>query len=462
MNLSIVLAVVVVLVGGVLGVVGLFRPFFGLLVFILIHFIQPGELIPELAPLRIELVYGSLLIAIVVFRQLSRKGFSFLRYKIFFAACLLVTAGVLSVPFSVWPGGAAGTVVKMLQHVTLIFLLMSLINTKSRLRQMLWCISVVAVWFACSSLFAFARGDYYALGDLDRAKGLNSIIGGPNELAGLLLALLPMLIALLRTTRSIVLRIVLVVFGSISLFAIILTGSRIALIGLIAIALFYTLQSRHKVLTLTASLLIGVLTWGLLPTEYKARYLSVEHYATGGQLDASNRLRLEIWKTGGKIFLEHPIFGAGAGQFSTAYGMRFLAQGEHRAWMNPHNLMIQVACELGIVGLAVFSYFIWQIALGIRFVLRKKRRRTRDLNYQMAIACSVMYMGTMILSLVGHTLYRPYWYLLAGFVAANRNIVVNWLKSRKHEESEDDTGSEKRASVADGLTTFPGVVSAGS
>jgi len=53
-----------------------------------------------------------------------------------------------------------------------------------------------------------------------------------------------------------------------------------------------------------------------------------------------------------------------------------------------------------------------------------------ELNYQVAVACAVMFVGIMILSSVSHTLYRPYWYLLAGLVAANRNILYAKLKKR--------------------------------
>jgi O-antigen ligase len=300
---------------------------------------------------------------------------------------------------------------------------------------MFWCLAAVAAWFAGSSLSAYAHGQFYALGDLDRAEGINSVVGGPNELAGLLLALLPLLIALLRSTRNALARVLLVGCGSLSLIAISLTGSRIAMIGLIAIAIYYTFQSRHKLLTCIACLAIGFLVWFNLPHVYKQRYLTVEHYAQGGQLDASNEFRLEVWRAGEKIFLQRPILGVGAGQFPTAYGLIYLGE-RHGAWMNPHNLLIQVACELGLVGLAAFVYFLWQIVKGISFTLKGKRSRGFEFNYQVAIACSVMYAGVLILSLVGHTLYRPYWYLLAGLVAANRNITYAKLRKRAKLQSE--------------------------
>jgi len=427
MNSSAILATGVML-ALVVAIAGLFRPFLGLLVFVVIHFVQPGELIPALAPLRIELVYGILLIAILIYRRASRSGRSLLSDRIILGAVILLAASLLSIPFAVWRGGAASTVIELMKLIALILLLTTLVDSQTRLRKMLWCMAAVATWFASSSLSAYAHGQFYALGDLDRAEGVNSIVGGPNELAGLLLALFPMLVALLRSSRNVLARILVVVCGAVSLIAISLTGSRIAMVGLIAIAIYYTFQSKYKLLTCVACVLIGYLVWINLPGVYKHRYLTVEHYVEGDQLDASNELRLEVWKAGRQIFLHNPILGVGAGQFPTAYGLIYLA-GRHAAWMSPHNLLIQVACELGLIGLAAFVYFMCQVAKGIRSVLRRKRNCGFELSYQVAIACSVMYVGVLILSLVGHTLYRPYWYLLAGLVAANRNIVAARLKA---------------------------------
>ena len=421
--------VICLILGSVVLLAGLFRPFLGMMAFLVIHFVQPGELVPALAPLRIELVYGILLIGILLLRRATNPGQSLLSDKILLGALLLICAGLLSVPFSVWRAGAAGAVVDMLKLATLLFLLILLVDSQARLRMTLWCVVATATWFAGSSLYAYTQGQFYGLGTLRRAEGVNSIAGGPNELAGLLFALLPLLIALYRSTYNISARILLLTCGALSLVAISLTGARIVVIALIVLSLFYTMQSKHKFSTFLACVVIAFLIWHSLPVEYKERYLTLEHYAQGGELDGSNAQRLEIWKTGRQIFLKYPILGVGAEQFPTAYALFYL-KGAHRAWMNPHNLIIQVACELGVVGLVVFGYFLWQIAKGMAAVIRKRRIRGIELNYQVAIACSAMFVGIAVISLVSHTLYRPYWYILGGLVAANRNILRTRLKRR--------------------------------
>ena len=419
-------------VAALLAVAGLFRPFLGLSVLLIIHFVQPGELIPALAPFRIELVYGLLLIVVLLWKASNSGRFSVFSDRIFLGALLLIGAGVLSVPFAVWQGGAAMTVIEIAKLTAFVLLIKLVVDSEARLRNLLWCMALVETWFAASSLYSYYHGQYYNLhyetGDLARAEGVNSIVGGPNELAGVLLAFLPLLIALLRSTRRVFPRVVLLVIGVVSLVAISLTGSRIALISLLAFAIYYAVRSRHKISVAIACLVLACSIWLSLPAPYKIRYLTLEDYASGGQLDASNELRLEVWRAGQYLFLRYPILGVGAGQFSNAYGEIYLA-GRGGDWMNPHNLLIQVACELGIVGLIVFSYFLWQIAKGIRVALREKANPAVNLSYEVGAACSVMFVGIIILSAVSHTLYRPYWYLLAALVTANLGILSSRLKS---------------------------------
>ena len=421
----------IVLLGVPLGIAGLFRPFLGMLVFMVIHFVQPGELIPALEPFRIELVYGTLLFGILIYRRAFRAGPPFFSDRIVVGGIVLLSAALLSVPLAVWLGGAVDSVISLIKLIALIVLFGTLVDSQDRLRMILWCVTAIAAWTAGSSLWSYANGQYYELeydlGSLSRAQGLNSIVGGPNELAGLLLALLPLMFVLLRCTRNILARLLLLACSGASLAAILLSGSRIAVIGLLAIGIYYIFQSKRKALTFVVCVVICCLVWIALPNAYRQRYLTVETYATGGQLDASNELRLEVWKAGQKIFLHNPLVGVGAGQFPTAYGLIYL-RGEHKAWMNPHNLLIQIACELGIVGLAAFVYFFAQIVRGLQFALRRRSSET-ELNYQTAVACSVMCVGIILLSLVGHTLYRPFWYLLAGLVAANRNILCSTLNA---------------------------------
>ena len=435
-----------VLIGLVIAIRGLFRPFLGLLVLMSLHFVQPGEMIPALAPFRIELVYGILVFAILVFRKGSAIKDVILTDRIVRGTLLLEALVICSIPWSIWPGGAAIVALALLKLIILQLLITLFVDSQQRLRYILWFFVSLLMWFAGSSLSAYIRGEFYTVNGVQRAEGINSMVGGPNELAGLLLALLPFLIALIHCSKNVVLKILLCGCGALALFVFTLTGARISMIALIVLAIFYVFGSKRKLLSLTAVIAVGSLLWFSLPHEYQNRYLTVKQYAEGGELDASNQLRLQIWQAGGRMFLDHPILGVGPGQFPTAFGTIYSGQ-VHGAWMEAHSLLLQVTCELGLMGLGIFSYFVFQIWKANQWILRiSSSAPPMKINYEFATACFLMMIGVALMSLVSHTLYRPYWYLLAGLVSANYAIAHGVAKCAPTGDPElsAETGRQNR------------------
>jgi|HubBroStandDraft_2_1064218.scaffolds.fasta_scaffold03753_2 O-antigen ligase len=426
--------IIIALIGGALLLAGLFRPFLGLLLLMTLHFVQPGEMIPALAPLRIEMVYGLLMLIIVVRRKASDVKTILTTDPIVRATLFLVALAMLTVPFAIWPGGAFGAATELAKMVLLQLLMTIFIDSQDRLRYILWLLVGFLMWFAGSSFSGYLQGQYYLVNGVQRAQGVNSMVGGPNELAGLLLALLPFLVALVSCTKNFFVKLLLAACGGLTLFVLLLTGARISLIALLAMSVFYILRSKKKVLSLIMAAVVGLILWFSLPMQYRQRYLTVKQYAEGGELDDSNKLRLAIWDAGRRMFLDHPILGVGAGQFSTAYGTVYSGK-FHTAWMQPHNLLLQVTCELGLVGLFIFGSFVKQIGKAIREVLRVRGSPDFKVNYQFALACTLMMIGVGLISTVSHTLYRPHWYLLAGMVAANRRITDNLLRARNEATS---------------------------
>jgi O-antigen ligase len=245
--------------------------------------------------------------------------------------------------------------------------------------------------------------------------------GGPNELAGMILALLPFLIAILEESRNVLIRLALLFCGGISLIALMLTGSRMPMIALVILGIYYVWRSRNKAFTVAFCGIILFTMWAKMPQAYRERYLTVKSYAEGGNLDGSNQLRLHIWKVGLAMFRDHPILGVGAGQFNTAYGTIYATR-QHQAWMDPHNMLLEVGCEMGIIGLMAFGYFVIQIFKQVSLTPRVEDHSPLGLTYRISVACGAMLLGLVIMSSVSHLLFRPYWYVLGGLVAANWRV----------------------------------------
>lgn len=432
--------IILLAVGGVLALVGIFRPFLGLFMLILIHFVQPGEMVPAINSMRLELTYGVIVLVAFVFRTLSNQGPPLLSDGILRSLAKFMAVAVLTIPGSFWVGGSINAWLGLFKIVIFVFLMKGLIAKPEQLKAMLWLQVLIMAWFAGSGLWGFNEGDayrlHYSLGYIERAKGINSMVGGPNELAGLLVALLPYLVAVFQLAKNFFVRVLLLGLGALALTMIVLAGSRIGFISLIIIGLFYVVRSRRKVLALAIVGIIAVTTWNLMPADYQKRYLTVESYAEGGKLDDSNQLRLLIWKAGWKMFVDHPVLGVGLGQFPTAFGTKYSGV-EHGAWMNPHNLLLQVACETGLIGLFFYGNFLWQIFKANK-ALRRFSGSGAHIVRAVATACDATLLGVVVLSCVSHTMRRPYWYFVAGLVAANTTIAEQLRRHKEIAELEAD------------------------
>jgi hypothetical protein len=85
-----------------------------------------------------------------------------------------------------------------------------------------------------------------------------------------------------------------------------------------------------------------------------------------GASEGTGRQRLDLWKTGFKVWLEHPIFGVGGANFG-AFASQHFRFGELEAFPNPnvlygfnlHNSFVQVLSEFGLVGIAAFGWALW-------------------------------------------------------------------------------------------------------
>jgi len=152
-----------------------------------------------------------------------------------------------------------------------------------------------------------------------------------------------------------------------------LTGSRSVIlyaVGLAALSAWGAWHFRQPPLRRVARLALGVLLatlfmqWAFAHFDYAAALrapLSGERFFAG--VSGSSQ-RLQLWRTGLTIFLEHPWLGAGVGQFPfNAY----LLMGAHPSSADmlvgehAHNLLVDLLCEFGPIAVVLV------LVLGLRW-----------------------------------------------------------------------------------------------
>jgi O-antigen ligase len=199
---------------------------------------------------------------------------------------------------------------------------------------------------------------------LDYARGINLIengrvqgaVGGmfknPNDLALNMVAVLPLAGAFILRPISPVRRGLAALGALLMLIAVVATQSRAGTVGLVAMVLVLAANIvKRKPGLVFGAALAGMLMLPLLPSGYWQRIASItdKNLDQTGSREARSRLLRESYDA----FRAHPLTGVGAGQF-----VNYNPEGREEAWREAHNVVLQVAAELGAGGLMIFSFLL--------------------------------------------------------------------------------------------------------
>lgn len=182
-------------------------------------------------------------------------------------------------------------------------------------------------------------------------------------------------------------------------FCILLTWSRGAWLGLafeiLLFLIFYSRKSRIATLWLPPLLLLSL---PIMPKNFRGRLFSI-----GDLGESSIRYRLQTWRGTLRMLAAHPAgIGVGERAWHTVYP-QFAVSGT-KTVMHAHNIFLQVATELGAVGLVVL------LMLLVTAIVRAIQRRN--------IVALAAITGSLVMGMFDHLWYYPgmlvpFWSMLA-------------------------------------------------
>lgn len=301
--------------------------------------------------------------------------------------CLLVFTAwyILSTPFGFWPGGSVKLFLDVWSKAFLSFVLVAgCVVTIKQCRTIYKTLGYSVGLLAIMAL---------ALRGVDKTGRLG-LVGTRYENANdfawtLVLGLSFLLYLVFRGDRRT--KMIAAVCSVAILLALVKTGSRAGMIGLLMLAGFGFYQSSRtaKIRLGVAIPLLLLVLYFIAPPDIRGRYTTF--FGTGKdytgidvkQLPPEERLkatasgsaeqRWTLLKDSIHLTILHPLLGVGPGNFQTAQVPLALARGESRgAWRVTHNSYTQISSEMGIVGLAIYLAFVYQCFRPLNFIVRSK------------------------------------------------------------------------------------------
>lgn len=327
----------------------------------------------------------------------------------------------LSLIVTGWVGGAAAALIDF-APVALLFVV-TVLNVTSLAKLRVTCAVVVLSMFvaAAGSVAAYHTGfmadklmihqlSYESTGQDDEADAASvdddgaprfarirnlGMLSDPNDFAQAIIMVLPLLWLAWRPGHGIGNLMFVVLPTAFFLYAIYLTHSRGALVGLIAVLLVRFHKSLGRVRT---AALIGLLVVGAVVTNFSAgRGYSASEESAGN--------RLEIWSGGLEMLKAHPLFGVGYGNF---------VENSSETGLTAHNSIVLCLGELGLVG--CFFWLALIVVCGRELQYAMDRGRTEA--HQLVIGLRTSMAGFLACALFLSRTYSPHLFLTLGLCAA--------------------------------------------
>lgn len=321
------------------------------LLFVFTDVCQIQQLLPFLGKIHLQELFGIFAIfGVLIDKNLMNNATQRLSSPeikgLFFLICWMV----ISVPFSVYPGGSFRFLTQYFWKVLIsVSLILAYGSSREAIDKIIWaylfgvgllgCISVVA-----TGMHRFSVTEMY----------------DPNDLAMLAVVAFPFAFWRIKLFNGIR-KITSIAMCLLIIFMIVATQSRGGFVGFLAVIMVIIFQAWHiKKGYLKSVVLVFMLIGSVViykgGTQYLDRILTIKNFETDYNVTSEGG-RINVWKNALNILVSNPLLGIGIRQFAIAEGLSHADRGGK--WNAAHNSFLQVGGELGFPGLIAFCYIIW-------------------------------------------------------------------------------------------------------
>jgi O-antigen ligase len=216
---------------------------------------------------------------------------------------------------------------------------------------------------------------------------------------------------------------------------IMLSLTRGAILGAVFAMLVMLLWADFR--RLAAVLLVAILAFSAF--NLKAIERSQEVRVIGARLQTitdtratADNERTKIWAKTPQLIADHPFFGVGAGNFSTVSARYNILDAFGAPFVHAHDVMLTIAAEFGLLGLALFTFFIGSL---LREAIRVIGRARASPSYPLALALAAALAGLFV---NGITDYPPATLVIMGTLMVEIGAFIGYTRVVEDERVQRD------------------------
>lgn len=393
--------------------------FIGILGYLIVEYMRLTAQYQILLPLQL----GKVVIAIsalgLVFSPRVRGGDRSIVRLVDIAFVLLLLGALFSVLAAKHLDLAWAGYVDLLKWAVIYFLVGRIVTSSWRFRIFIFLFLLLNLKMAQHAIrYFYAARAYWgnemiAIGQ-DAGAGSTGYFANAADFGVAMCVVWPVAVMLLFAKPKKIWQLLLLTSSVVFLVAILVCGSRGAVVGAACVTLAGIVASRRKLAAvLMAVLLIPGIVF-VLPKASKQRFESAWH--PEGDKTASSRL--VFWKAGIRMFRENPILGVGIKNFPVTRLEEYSELGETAKAYVPHSIYIEVLSELGLAGsIPALALVILLFRLNIRtrkHLLALGAERRRSFEYCLSLGLDLALIGYLSSGAFVAVFYYPHlWILLS-------------------------------------------------
>ena len=381
--------------------------FLGLYLFTFLVFFRPYEWTPSLSWLSSSAYWiANFTLAVFIPTQLGLENKITSRPREVNLVLLLFLACLLSIPLATDPTIAWNGVNTYIKVVIMFIVMVNVVRTEKRMKALLFMVLVGSCVLSISAINDFRLGRLGLNG-----QRIEGVIGGlfdnPNDLALHLVTMLPLAVALLLGTRTVLMKVFYAACVILAMGGVVATFSRGGFLGMMCAGgvLAWRLARHNKLLIPIVLSFLVVVMVALAPSGYGSRLRTTS--------DGSAQIRSDDLKHSLLIAARHPVFGVGFDNY-------FLYSNTEHA---SHNAYTQVASELGLTAAAIYILF---LVVPIRQLRRisyeEDLKQHRSRIYYLSVGLEASLVGYMVSSFFASVAFLWYAYYLVAYAICLRRL----------------------------------------
>ena len=279
---------------------------------------------------------------------------------------------------------------------------------------------------ALAVIYQFFNGDIVSYGT--RLTGFNNSY---MLLCAVNLLILPILfvLAIHKSNISYKLRLLYLITIFVNIPAIIFENTRIVYLGIgivFPLIILFSIKNKYKAIIFIILLNLYSFVCFQRPPTSTQRFSNI---TTTSKSDFSNYQRILMWESSLKMFIDHPIFGIGVGNWHEQYTTNYTPPIKTGDFYHPHNVLLNMLSETGILGsISYLLLFLYLYYISIHNYLKKQ-----DI-FSLAYISSLLAYTLNCLTdsmFCGHNIKSPttlFWLFTGFYLILNKYVIISYNK----------------------------------